>query len=292
MRSLSRRGFTLVELIIAIALGAVVMTAMYRAIVGTQRVTQGGMQRIDVQQNLRAGITYLGSALRELDAEENDIFSATPMRLRFRDPRWVAALCAPPGAGGGGVVLTVRQRTIYGVSTPDPAVDSVLVFRDGNRGSRNDDTWLVGSLLKVRGSNCTNGDPAAQLTVEISAASGGSGAVGTGVTQGAPIRAFHAAEVSLFQDANGRWWMGHRQADRLGVWTPVRALAGPLTGAGLAFTYFDSTGVATGVVTEIASVGVAMRAESWARVRSQAGSIDYARDSLFTRVALRNNPRF
>ena len=104
MRSLTNRGFTLVELIVALLLGAVVAAGAYRAIVGTQRVTEAGAQKMDVQQNLRAGTTYLASALRELDAADGDITVATATHLRFRSMRWAGVVCAAPVPSGAGAV--------------------------------------------------------------------------------------------------------------------------------------------------------------------------------------------
>jgi prepilin-type N-terminal cleavage/methylation domain-containing protein len=293
MRSLNRRGFTLVELIIALALGALVASAVYRAIVGTQRVTQAGAQKMDVQQNLRAGATYLGSVIRELDASDGDISVATATRLQFRSMRWVAPLCdAPAASAPSAVLLTLRRDATFGLRSPSAAEDSVLVFSDGDPGTRADDVWLVGAVTGLVGSACTDGAAAVSLTVEITAASGGQAAVLAGVTFGAPVRGFQPEELSLFQAADSRWWMGQRTANRLGSWTPVRPLVGPLAAAGLGFTYHDTTGAATAVLTDIASVGIALRGESQQRVRGLGGNIDYARDSILTRAALRNNARF
>jgi hypothetical protein len=69
-------------------------------------------------------------------------------------------------------------------------------------------------------------------------------------------------------------------------------LVGPLAVGGLSLQYFDSTGAVTGTLANIASIGMALRAESSNRVRTQSANIDFARDSLISRVALRNNPRF
>jgi prepilin-type N-terminal cleavage/methylation domain-containing protein len=293
MRTLNRTGFTLVELIIALALGALVASAVYRAIVGSQRVTQAGAEKMDVQQNLRAGATYLGSLIRELDASEGDISVATATRMQFRSMRWVAPLCDDPVPNGPtAVLLTIRSASTFGLRGPSSVEDSALVFADGDPTTRTDDAWLAGALTGLSASACPDGAPATNLTVEITAASGGQAAVLAGVTFGAPVRGFQPEELSLFQTPDSRWWMGQRTANRLGTWTTVRPLVGPLAAAGLAFTYHDTTGAATAVLTDIASVGIALRGESQLRVRGLGGDIDYARDSILTRAALRNNARF
>ena len=290
---MSDRGFTLVELIVALALGALVAAGAYRAIVGTQRVTQAGAQKVDVKQNLRAGATYIASVLRELDAPDGDINVATATRLRFRSMRWVGVLCdAPTPSGASSVVLTIRSGSVFGLRSPSAVEDSALVFADGDPGTRADDVWLTGAVTGLSGAACSDGSPATDLTVDITGASGGQAAALAAVTTGAPVRGFQAEELSLFQAADSRWWMGQRTANRSGSWTAVRPLVGPLTATGLAFTYHDTTSAVTGVLTDIASVSITMRGESERRVPGLGGNIDYARDSIVTRAALRNNARF
>jgi hypothetical protein len=170
--------------------------------------------------------------------------------------------------------------------------DSALVFADGDPGTRADDVWLTGAVTGLSGAVCSDGSPATDLTVDITGASGGQAAALATVTTGVPVRGFQAEELSLFQAADSRWWMGQRTANRSGSWTAVRPLVGPLTATGLAFTYHDTTSAVTGVLTDIASVSITMRGESERRVPGLGGNIDYARDSIVTRAALRNNARF
>ncbi|UCG84826.1 MAG: hypothetical protein JSW71_12795, partial [Gemmatimonadota bacterium] len=191
-----------------------------------------------------------------------------------------------------GVLLTIRLAAAFGLRSPSAVEDSVLVFADGDPGTRADDVWLVGAATGTVGSACPDGAAATSLAVEITAASGGQAAALAAVTSGAPVRGFQPEELSLFSGADGRWWIGQRTANRLGSWTTVRPLAGPLTAAGLAFTYHDTTGAVTAVLTDVASVGIILRGESQLRVRGLGGNIDYARDSIAARAALRNNARF
>jgi prepilin-type N-terminal cleavage/methylation domain-containing protein len=292
MRTLKRSGFTLIELLIALVIGAVVGTATIRVIVGTQRTTEAGMEKVGVQQTLRAGIGYMTNVMRELNAADGDIGLANATTLRFRSMRWASPLCAAPAiAGASSAFLLIDANSIYGLRAPDAAEDSLLIFAEADPSRRSDDSWLVGEVIATASANCPSGGPATVLSVRITAASGGIAAI-AGVTAGAPIRGFQWEELSLFQGADSRWWMGQRTANRTGTWTPVQALVGPLAVGGLSLQYFDSTGAVTGTLANIASIGMSLRAESTNRVRTQATNIDFARDSLISRVALRNNPRF
>ena len=68
MLTRSRAGFTLAEVMIALALTLVVAGTLYRLLVTTQRTTRAQAQRVELQSNLRAGSLIVLSELRELSA--------------------------------------------------------------------------------------------------------------------------------------------------------------------------------------------------------------------------------
>ena len=129
------------------------------------------------------------------------------------------------------------------------------------------------------------------MTVDVSAVNGGADTTMTGLQWGAPIRGFQMEELSIMT-SGGRSWIGQRTADASGAWTPVQPLIGPIETNGLAFTYLDSAGAVTTNPAEILSIQFVIRGESPDRARTGDGSIDYIRDSIATRVMLRNNQRY
>ena len=292
MHALNRRGFSLIELLIALALGGLVSMAVLQSVISTQRASQAGMQKMDLHQNLRAGAAYLGSVLREVDAGDDDITVATATQLRFRSMRWTGVLCADPATvSGNSIMFTIRADMVYGMRAPNATEDSLMVFADGDPFTRTDDTWLAGAVTAVGTSTCTDASAATTVTAKITAASGGRNAARDLVTSGAPLRGFQTEEISLLQ-SNSRWWMGQRTANRSGTWSTAQPLVGPLAASGLALTYYDSTGAVTADSSLIASIQIILRGESMALVRQGIRTAQYARDSLITRVALRNNPRY
>jgi len=292
MSTLDRRGFTLIELIMALALGAAVAAVVYQSIVGTQRATQAGTAQVAVRQNLRAGLAYMGSVVRELNAGDGDITTATATQFRFKSVRWTGFLCAAPVAASmSAVTLPIRRDPFYGVRRPDDGLDSAFVFLDGDITTRGDDSWVAGGVTNVATGNCADGSVSADLTVDFTAAGVGAAAVTAAITLGSPIKGFQMEELSLAL-IGGRWWMAQAAARRTGAWDAARPLVGPLEAGGMALTYYDSTGTVTATLADIASVEVLLRAESRNRVRQGLAAIDFARDSLITRIALRNNPRF
>lgn len=285
MRLLRNRGFTLVEMVVVLALMGIVMGALYQSIVATQRTTSAQFQRIDVQQTTRAAAMYVSNMLRELDAADDDILLSQATSLRFRAMRWTGVLCTVPVENAGEVQFTVRRQLLFGIRGPDAALDSILLWLDDPLNGT-DDTWLYGGLQSSVAGVCDDLSAGTTLRVVISAG-GDNDTAEDFVKLGAPVRGFQIEEISLYQ-VGTEYWLGRRTANRAGVWEVVRPLVGPLTDNGLAFSYFDINGAPPALTTQIASIGVTVRGRS-ARQVSGRGFLE---DSIVTRVTLRNNASF
>src|SRR5437016_6424383 len=68
MPALARRGFTMIELLIALVILGIVSAALYKVLVTNQRTYLAQTHRIDLQQNIRAAATILPAELREINA--------------------------------------------------------------------------------------------------------------------------------------------------------------------------------------------------------------------------------
>ena len=290
MRLLRNRGFTLVEMVVVLALMGIVMGALYQSIVATQRTTSAQFQRIDVQQTTRAAAMYVSNMLRELDAADDDILVSQTTSLRFRAMRWTGVLCELPIAVAGQVQFTIRGDLLFGVRGLDPALDSILLWKEGDPASLDDDRWLIGGLESAVPGVCLD-DGSAGTTVRGRFLPlpdpPGNELADVGVTVGSPVRGFQIEELSLYQEGD-EYWLGRRTANRAGVWEGVRPLVGPLMNNGLTFSYFDINGAPAALTTQIVSIGVTVRGRSVRRVSGRG----FLQDSIVTRVTLRNNTRF
>src|SRR2546423_10405397 len=148
MPVLARRGFTLIELMIAIVLLGLVSAAVYKVLINSQRVYLAQTQTIDLQQNIRAAAAILRAEFRELDAADGDLKAMTATSVRIRAMRQLAFVCTDPVLGGGigQIVLTVRKTPIYGTRQTFKQGDSLLVYWEGNATTRADDQWLPAQL--------------------------------------------------------------------------------------------------------------------------------------------------
>jgi prepilin-type N-terminal cleavage/methylation domain-containing protein len=289
--SMNRRGFTLVEILVAIFLTTVVGTSIYQLLWSTQRNTAALAQRMDVQDNVRSTVYYLSTVFRDLDASDGDIIAVGSNSMRFRSGRWAGVICSAPATSGPDVMVSLRTSMMLGVRRPNPTMDSVHVYRDGDPATKADDRWLAGGVTTVTNGVCADGEAAVNVTLSVAASSGGNDSLLVGVTAGAPVRGFQVEELSLYQEADGRWWLGQRAAVRLGSWSARQPVLGPYQTSGISLTFYDINEVTTATVTDVASVELIVRGESRLRARGRNG-VEYMRDSLITRVALRNNRRF
>ena len=68
MHLLTRRGFSLIELVLALVILGIVAGAIYKVLLTNQQTYTAQTQGIDLQQNLRAGAALLPAEFRELNA--------------------------------------------------------------------------------------------------------------------------------------------------------------------------------------------------------------------------------
>ena len=296
----ARRGFTMIELLVALVLLGLVSAAIYRVLVNNQRLYMAQTQRIDLSQNIRAAATILPAELRELDAFDGDIAFMSPTQLDIRAMRWLSFVCVPPALDGNNLG---RQMIIRGGVVGEPMyfgsrdirenTDSLLIYLDGNQTIRTDDYYVPGRIAATPGKqDCPPvGAVAAQPGTRI--IFDGNFLFGTNIagaiTLGAPVRGFERVTYRLYQPAGDTsWYIGLQPSLQT-----IQPLIGPVLANGLTFQYFNAAGAVTAIRTQVARIDITVRARTAAPVR--AGGQAPLRpivDSVVTSVALRNNRRF
>jgi prepilin-type N-terminal cleavage/methylation domain-containing protein len=296
MLSGRRRGFTLVEVLIALVLLGIVMASLYRVLISNQRTYQAQSQRIDLQQNIRAAVAILPAELREIDATDNDIRAMTATSITIRAMRYLGIICATPVLGGlvTPVPVTIRSTPFWGARDIVVATDSLLLYYDGNPDTRLDDNWAFGQpVAVVPVAVCADGKPGRTIMVNLGVGvSFPLANVAGAIPLGAPLRGFETVTYQLYQPAGDTsYYIGMQPAG--GTMQP---LIGPVLSNGLSFAYYDSTGVATADPKRVARIDFVVRARTAKPLRSETGTgtstLANAVDSLSTSVALRNNRRF
>lgn len=293
MRDVTRRGFTLIELMLSLLLLGVVTAGIYRVLVSNQRTYHAQTQRIRLQQNIRAAGAILPAELREIAASENDIYGISATDIRLRAIRQFGVMCLEPVLGGA---LNDLPIVLFQNLSSGPALavgDSVLLYYEGDEGSRLDDQWWRAGVLSVTGNVvCPDGiSPGTAYRVSLAPATATILNRPGAIPRGAPLRGFQSVRYALYQRAEDNLWY-------LGLEVPLGAaiepIVGPLSGGtGLTLIYFDRNGAVTALPDSVALVEIRVRGRTAAPVqRAAGGGLIIPVDSLMTRAAVRNNRRF
>ena len=303
MRSIpmSRRGFTIVELLVALVLLGLVSAAIYRVLVNNQRLYMAQTQRIDLSQNIRAANTILSAEFRELDAFDGDISAMASDSLVIRGMRWLSFICVPPVLNGNnaGNQMTIRGNAVgtpmfFGSRFINETNDSLLIYLDGNQTTRQDDYYVSARLSATPGNQqCPAVGPIAAQPGTRIVFDGNflpNTNVAGAITLGAPVRGFERVRYRIFRPSGDTlWYIGFWPAGQTGY----TSLIGPVLPNGLTFQYFNAAGVPTAVRTQVARIDVTVRARTQAQVRAGGSAPRRAMvDSVTFSVALRNNRRF
>jgi prepilin-type N-terminal cleavage/methylation domain-containing protein len=298
MPLLGRRGYSIIELLIALVLLGMVSAAIYKVLVNNQRLYLAQTQTIDLNQNMRAAVTILPAEFRELDSPDGDIQVMTATSIRIRAMRQLAFVCLTPPLGGGigQLTLTVRKAPMYGTRQTFNVNDSLLIYWEGNPLTRADDQWLPGQIKTVVPGAVCNQDTLGvanqgyTLTLQPQWINNATLNVANAITRGAPVRGFDNVTYSVYQSpTDNNWYLGQTNNSQGGGIQPV---IGPLVGAnGVTFSYYDSIGTVTADSSKVAQIQILLRARTASPVRDASGVQAFKVDSIVTRVALRNNPR-
>src|SRR2546428_11217959 len=249
MPHLARRGCTMIELLVALVVLGFVSAALCKVLVTNQQTYLAETQRIDLQQNIRAAATVLPAELREINAAgipgagSGDLSGMLSTSLTIRAMRQLAFLCATPllGGGVGQINLTVRQQPMFGSKQTFSVNDSIMVFYEGNPGTRNDDSWVNGQVKSVNAGVCAdaNGNhPAWVLGLQPTGIAGSQFNVANAITNGSPVRGLTSTTHSLWQAPSGNQDYLWRLVGGI-----TRPLVGPLSGPnGLTFSYYNAAG--------------------------------------------------
>jgi prepilin-type N-terminal cleavage/methylation domain-containing protein len=300
----TRRGFTLIELIVALVMTMLVGAVTYRLLINNQRVSRAQIARVAVQDNVRAGAIIAANELREIGYDSvpagavagisgvlgqlpnSDLLLAQLGRIQYRAMRGFGVTCAAPAAAQ----LKLRRSLYYGVRDP-VANDSLALYVEGNPSTSADDAWVRAKITGVATSTCTDGAAALAVNLAWPIAGVGTAAVGAGgMVVGGPVRVFEAMEMKYYV-SGGKSWLGMRSLNAGGGMEPV---VGPLADStagqrGMTLAYLDKDDAATTTLKNVRAITLTLKGVTDERVYksgAQTSAIDTL--SMTARVSLRN----
>jgi prepilin-type N-terminal cleavage/methylation domain-containing protein len=291
----SRRGFTLVELMIALALAGVIAAAVYRVALMTARLVELQAAREEVQQNLRGTLDLIAGDLRGVLPA--GILSMHHDSIRFYLPRAWGVSCAPVDSANDTLWAVVPSGLLRG---------SGEVFARAHWGvglRRNSDApgaaagWkFVPAPGRATGAGpCAGVEPPTapprHALMGFVAPSPGSFADSAAVGAGATVLIFEEIKYDVTPGPSGvvpgRWV--RRMVGRNATGPNMQPLAGPVAPRnGLRFAYYTANGSPARSGRDVRRVEITMVVESRQRAGSDSIRTPLHVDSATVQVTLRN----
>jgi hypothetical protein len=303
-----RRGVTLAELIVGVALAGAAGGFMVGVLVRQQRFYSSAAGILDLRAQLRDGADVLATDIRSAAVSGFGFPVMTDTALEMYSAVASSVVCAiqssqaitlPPISLVSGSTLT---SMLVQPDTGDLA--AVFVTPAGRPDSGRWETLRIASFsARPLATSC----PAS--TGFTAAADAWTGATGYAVAfvsaptipfrPGAPLQFLRRARYSLYRSSDGKWYLGYRRCAAMGasscaavqpVSGPYEPHAGNPSSSGLSFRYLDRNGavVQPASSSNVARVEIVLRGRS-ARAASLSGDARTAyRDSAVIVVSPRN----
>ena len=284
----ARRGVTLVELIIAVVLCAVVAGIIMRTVLALARHATAVAERSAVQAGVRTGMTLLEAELRAARRGGGRGGPAADIGGHRR----LSSL--PRGTDSCAGVAPTQVRILDAPPFPfsalravAPGRDSLLLFVEGDPASSADDQWIRLPVLSVGSSACGGAEAIAIGTADLSTRLP-SGDLST-VVPGGPVSTFEVVRLAEYVSGGSRW-LGTASLSGGELIQPV---VGPLAGSGLTLEYLDGSGLPVPTPGAVREIRARLVGETERRVAGagSSGPAAFVAESLTSHLFLRNPPR-
>jgi len=235
----SRRGFTLIEILIVMVMLALIGAALTKVLVNSMRVSAGQMVQAEMQSNVRTGGLVLPLELREIGYDSNitsnavtsDLLAINASYVQFRAGRGFSSTCGTPTLNEWRI-----RKPSYGMRAP-ALTDGFMLYVENDPNQGADDQWVPLVVTAIDAGLCGT-DSAYILTTATPQVSTGVNLTLANVFVGGPVRFYEVMRFGSFVDADGLTYIGARSISAgEGAY---RAVAGPIAaGTGLALRYWD-----------------------------------------------------
>ena len=305
-----RPGFTLTELMIAVALFGLVMASLMGLLVRQQRFYRGANEIIDTRTQLRQAAGVLPADLRSISSIGNDIKFISDTMIEFLATYGTTIVCAKNSTVEFIAPSdTLTRHTLTAWLSMPRAGDTVFVYDEGTRTGSEDDNWFRARLASVATAtagceafNNPNGADNARVRYRFTLNS--LTPMPATVVNGATVRFARPARYRFYRGSDNLWYLGYQQytvSGLMGAWSSTQPLAGPYdpyastgsTSNGLRFLFYNQAGTQVTTTTaaamaSIARVDVAMKARGPSANNTALSRGGQLRDSLLIRIAIRN----
>ena len=298
-----RSGTTLVELLVALLVTAVMASATFRLIDRTQRFAQGTALLADQRGQLAGAALALRASIESVASADSEFVAASDSAVAYYAPVGHAIACAltsssvdlAPSALASAVSLT------WWNTSPQPG-DAIALFDDGAANGALDDRWMRAVVTAVTGlPNACQSTPFVDSIADAGKVGWRltiSSPVPTTVRRGAPVRISRVERFALYR-SSGEWMLGWTEWNpRTATWNVIQPVAGPLLPyapvgrpSGVQLTWLDSLGAVAAWSPggpPFHSLMLRLYAPTRKLLRMDGAGVGFHHDSIRVRIPLRN----
>ncbi|HEX9309693.1 MAG TPA: type II secretion system protein [Gemmatimonadaceae bacterium] len=302
--TVAKRGFTLIELTVVLAILGVVGGAIGVTLLRQQRFYRGASELLYAREGVRDAMDVLSTDIRGLSTV-NTIRLLADSAIELFAHIGSSVVCQVTGGTEIGLPPSspVENPLTALLSEPDTG-DLALFYSDsiqsGSEWERHRIGAFTGRSLAAscaqstalgRGQDFDAGATGFQVTLTTP--------LSAHVSPGAPVRFIRRGRYSLYRGSDGDWYLGYRRCNAIGssVCGAIQPLSGPYRQyssnrrlTGLLFEYFDSHGTPLDGGSNplaVARVDITARAQSRQRLAIE-GNPWTPSDSGTVSVAMRN----
>lgn len=293
-----RAGYSLVELLISMAILGIVGSVLAQIMMGQQRFFQRTVEQMAVRRELRTSINLLPAELRGLASTGGDLVDFNSTSLTFRSTIGVSLVCAKSSSTSIDIppLATSRAITTAWYSTPSVG-DTLFALRNDSSGVKGD-YWTAHRITAIGSSTLycpasaytdLTGD-AGKLRYRLTVTP----ALPDSVAVSSALRFTRTGRYALVQQASTRYYLT-RSEYLAGAWSVAVPVSGPYmapgTNGGMSLSFYDSTGSAVTSVanaSKVARLDVILRAQGLSSSGNFGSTTKAVIDSISLRIALRN----
>jgi prepilin-type N-terminal cleavage/methylation domain-containing protein len=314
----ARGGFTMIELLIVVALLGIIGTMLTTILVRQQRFHRAVASVADSRARMRDVATIMPTDLRSISTAGKDLLAISDTSMQFRAFVGASVLCRY----GAATVIDLPPKVLASenvltawINPPAPD-DIAYLYDDGGQGGNADDSWqpfTVSDTVSLTNSTwCPSNNVPAYTTAADNAQRRYRITLSVApdparVKVGAPIRFAREVRYSIYRATDNQWYVGFQRCtpnmvyglagtcgDREVLAGPVMAGTADTLTSGLFFVFYNKAGTRLSALVNtdtIARVGVGIRtsAESMLKAVTQTGgTITGGGDSLRFVVGFRN----
>ena len=232
---LSRAGLTLVEVLVALTLAALVLGTATVSVLGQQRAHARLRAVLDADAQISAAMTVLGEQLGMLNVRQ-DLMSgeARDSALQFRAPVASAIACA--GWAGRTTLAADPAGSVplLGVASLPRTGDTLWWLGDS--------AWVGGAITAVTNNPVTCASPLGAMSGELQVTL----ARPDSIASGTPLRITRQTRYGVYRASDGTWHLGFREwSSKPPGFPSPQPVVGSLIRTGSrrsGFRYFDDTG--------------------------------------------------